>query len=299
MSDRVLIIDDSIPLHKLIRSQMKTEPLELHSAYDGASGICMAAALRPSLILLDFDMSDMDGLAVCRRLKADVRTATIPVIFITSDPEIKEKIAALNLGDANHISKPFQPEELSARVRAVLRAKHVFEKEAMIDGLTGLGNIHHLEAFLASEIAEASRLGQLVGCIACDIDGLRRINSKCGVPFGDEVIRSVGKILANSGRADDLVCHLGGGRFAVVLPRQGRGDAGRLAQRHCDVIQGTLLTLSGVEIGVRCSFGVADTFVAGESLLDRATAALHRAKLNGGCCVCIARPHRSAPKTAA
>jgi GGDEF domain-containing protein len=85
-----------------------------------------------------------------------------------------------------------------------------------------------------------------------------------------------------------------------VAPALGRAGAGRLAQRHCDVIQGALLTLKGVEVGVRCSFGVADTVIAGESLLlERATAALHRAKLNGGCCVCIARPLRSERKPAA
>jgi diguanylate cyclase (GGDEF)-like protein len=300
MTDRVLVIDDSVPLHKLIRSQLKNVPIELHSAYDGESGISMAASLRPSLILLDVDMSNMDGLTVCRRLKADVRAAAIPVIFLTADPEIKDKIAALELGTIDHITKPFQSEELSARVHAVLRAKHAFEQKAMIDGLTGLGNSRYLEVCLAGEIAQARHHGGAIACIVCEIDGLRRIKSKCGIPFGDETIRSVGNILSNCGRADNLVCHLGAGRFSVLVPSVDRGRAGRIAQLHCDVIQGTLATLLGVDVEVRCSFGVADTFVAGESLLlERATAALHRAQLNGGCCVCIARPHRSARKTAA
>lgn len=92
----------------------------MHSAYDGKSGISLAASLRPSLILLDVDSSGMDGLNVCRSLKADVQTAAIPVIFFTADPEIREKIAASDLGTIDHIAKPFRPEELSARVRDVL-----------------------------------------------------------------------------------------------------------------------------------------------------------------------------------
>ena len=293
MLERALIIDDSVPLHNLIKSQLEEEPLEFHSAYDGNTGVTMAASLRPSLVLLDVDMSDMDGFEVCRRLKANVATTTIPVIFLTADFQIKDKVAGLDLGAVDYITKPFKPEELSARVRASLRAKHALDSKAMVDGLTGLWNRKYLEEHLAMQMTQANRLGRPVAYIAGDLDGLRKINAKYGIPLGDEVIRSVGNILLSECRAEDAVCHFEGGRFAILVSIMGRAGAGRLADRLCRQIQEKLLVVHGNELGVTCSFGVADTFVAGEgSLLERANTALRRAKLNGGSCVSVARPLR-------
>ena len=300
MLERALIIDDSVPLHTLIKSQMEGEALEFHSAYDGNTGLAKAAALRPSLILLDVDMSDMDGFEVCRQLKANVATTAIPVIFLTADFEIKDKVAGLDLGAVDYITKPFKAEELSARVRATLRAKHSLDQKAMVDGLTGLWNRKYLDEHLAMQMTQATRSGRPVAYVAGDLDELRRINAKYGIPVGDEVIRAVGEILLRECRADDAVCHFEGGRFAILVSVMGRAGAGRLADRLCRQIQEKLLVLHGNELGVTCSFGVADSFVAGEgSLQERANMALRRAKLNGGSCVSIARPLRMARAAAA
>jgi len=235
----------------------------------------------------------MDGFEVCRRLKSNVATTAIPVIFLTADFEIKDKVAGLDLGAVDYITKPFKGEELSARVRASLRAKHSLEQKAMVDGLTGLWNRKYLEEHLAIQMTQASRSGRPVAYIAGDVDGLRRINAKYGVALGDEIIRSVGNILLGACRAEDAVCHLDGGGFAVLVSVMGRAGAGRLADRLCKEIQEKLLVVHGNEVGVTCSFGVADSLLADEgSLLERANTALHRAKLNGGSCVSIARPLR-------
>jgi len=291
MLQRALIIDDSVPLHKLIRIYLGESPLEIHSAYDGEAGLAMAVSLQPSMVLLDIDMPDMDGFEVCRRLKANIETTTIPVIFLTADFEVKDKVAGLDLGAVDYITKPFKPEELSARVRATLRAKHSLEQKAMIDGLTGLWNRKYLDEHMAAQMAQASQTGKPVACIACDVDGLRRINSKHGIPFGDEIIRSVGNILLSHCRAGDGVCHFEAGKFAILFSAaMGRSGAGHLAERLCQEIKEKLLTIRGIEVGVTCSFGVADSLVTGEmSLVDRAKSALRRAKLNGGNCVSIAR----------
>jgi diguanylate cyclase (GGDEF)-like protein len=294
MLERALIIDDSVPLHRLIRNQLGERHLEFHSAYDGREGLSMAASLRPSLILLDVDMSDMDGFEVCRLLKADAATMTIPIIFLTADFEIKDKVAGLDMGAVDYVTKPFRPEDLSARVRATLRAKHSLDQKAMVDGLTGLWNRQRFEEHLAIQITQASRSGRPVACIAGDLDGLKRINAKHGMPLGDQVIRAVGNILLAECRSEDAVSHLDGGRFAILVSGMGRAGAGRLADRLCKEIQEKLLVIHGNEVGVTCSFGVADTLVAGEgSLLERANMALHGAKLNGGSCVSVARPLRS------
>ena len=117
MAQRALIIDDSLPLQKLIRGQLHGEGLDLHSAHDGIAGLAMAVELRPSVILLDVDMPDMDGFEVCRRLKGNALTSTIPVIFLTADFDMGDKGKGLELGAVDYITKPFKPEELRARVR--------------------------------------------------------------------------------------------------------------------------------------------------------------------------------------
>ena len=163
----------------------------------------------------------------------------------------------------------------------------------MIDGLTGLWNRKYLDEHMAAQMAQAGRSGRPVSCIVVDVDALRRINAKQGIAFGDEILRTVGNILLGQCRSEDAVCHFHAGKFAILLSVMGRAGAGCLAERLCKEIQQKLLTVHGKEVGVTCSFGVADSLVAGDlSLLERANLALRRAKLNGGACVSIARPLR-------
>src|SRR5437773_396483 len=98
MLHRALIVDDSLPLHQLMKTHLDGEGLEFHSAYDGEAALTKAVDLRPSLILLDIDMPDMDGFEVCRRLKANTQTNSIPVIFLTADFNTNDKVKGLDLG---------------------------------------------------------------------------------------------------------------------------------------------------------------------------------------------------------
>lgn len=300
MLQRTLVVDDSVVFHKLIKTHLDSEKLEFHSAFDGVSGLTMAADIHPSLILLDVDMPDMDGFEVCRRLKANAATTTIPIIFLTADYDTKDKIKGLDLGAVDYVTKPFKPEELCARVRASLRTKQLLEQKAAIDGKTGLWNRKYLDDHLAAQMAMANRSGAPISCIALDVDGLREINRKHGMTFGDEVLRWLGGILLSQCRAVDAVCQCNGGKFAIIVPGMDRAHAGRLAERLCAEVQAHLLSRAGQSVGVTCSFGVADTFVAGDAaLVERAETMLIRAKQNGGGCVCVARPPRSGSRQAA
>jgi diguanylate cyclase (GGDEF)-like protein len=293
MLQRTMIVDDSIPLHKLIKTHLEGAGLEFYSAYDGPSALALAAEIRPRLILLDVDMPGMDGFEVCRRLKASVDTTTIPIIFLTADYNANDKVMGLDLGAVDYVTKPFKPEELCARVRASLRARQLLEQKAMIDGLTGLWNRKYLEDHTAAQLTLSSRSGWPLSCITLDVDSLRQINRKFGIPFGDEVLRSIGSILLGQCRSEDAVCRCEGGKFSIVIAAMSRAGAGHLAERLCSLIRTQLRTVGGKDVGVKCSFGVADSLVAGdESVLSRASAALVRAKQNGGNCVSIARPPR-------
>lgn len=121
MRHRVLLIDDSKAIHRLVQAWMKNDPIELLFAQDGTSGIARAIAEKPDLILLDIEMPGQNGLDTCRKLQADAATARIPVVFLTSHSTMDEKIRGLNVGAVDYVTKPFNPDELRARVRASLR----------------------------------------------------------------------------------------------------------------------------------------------------------------------------------
>ena len=293
MPQTILIVDDSPPLHELLKAHLSSNEVILESAFNGPSALVIAASVQPDLILLDIDMPDMDGFEVCRRLKANAETTTSTVIFLTADFDTGDKIKGLELGAADYVTKPFKPEELCARVRASLRARKLMDQKAMINGVTGLWNQRYLEDHVAAQLALSQESGQPVACVAVDIDCLRQINQKHGVSFGDEILRTIGNIFLSECRAEDAVCHRRGGEFTLIVSGLNRSGAGRLADRLCAQIQKQLLRHGGKDVGVTCSFGVADNLVSGDSsLIERAEAALIRAKQNGGRCVSIARPSR-------
>src|SRR3954453_23190464 len=178
MPQKVLVIDDSEDIRALVQARLMSEPIELHFAADGASGIARAAELAPDMILLDVDMPAPDGFEVCRRLKADARTMPIPVIFLTGHASADEKIKGLDLGAVDYITKPFDPAELRARVRAALRTKYLMDllaKRAMIAGLTGLWNRPCSEQRLASELSLPRRSDRPLACAMLDLDHFKRI----------------------------------------------------------------------------------------------------------------------------
>src|SRR6476661_6047348 len=107
MKKKLLIIDDSKSIHRLVQAWLKEDPIEIHSAYDGKTGLVTAAALQPDLILLDIDMPQQSGFDICRTLKQTPVTARIPVVFLTAQSAAEEKIMGLDLGAEDYITKPF------------------------------------------------------------------------------------------------------------------------------------------------------------------------------------------------
>jgi diguanylate cyclase (GGDEF)-like protein/PAS domain S-box-containing protein len=124
----LLIVDDSADVHALVGAWLADEPVDLHAAYDGASGVAMARRLRPDLILLDVEMPGaIDGFAACALLKADPDLRDVPVVFLSGASTTDEKLRGLDLGASDYVTKPFDPAELRARVRASLRTKQLLD----------------------------------------------------------------------------------------------------------------------------------------------------------------------------
>jgi diguanylate cyclase (GGDEF)-like protein len=283
---RVLVIDDSVLIHSLVRARLEDEPVEVHFADSAKAGLAMAAALDPDLILLDVDMPEMDGFEACRRLKADPGTSAIPVVFLSGASTAQQKVQGLDLGAVDYVTKPFDPAELRARVRAALRTKYLMDllaKRAMIDGLTGLWNRACFEQRLASEMSLARRSERPLACAMLDLDHFKQINDAHGHPFGDEVLRGVAQVLLDTCRTEDVPCRYGGEEFVLLLPNTAANGAIAMAERIRTAVADFPFTFRRSRVKVTCSIGVADNLHGGAdtSILDLADGALYRAKQDG------------------
>lgn len=119
-SGTILVVDDDIETLRVLTEILQQEGYRVRPANSGQVALASIAAQKPDLILLDMRMPDMDGLEVCRRLKAEESTRNIPVMFQSVATELAERLEGLRLGAVDYISKPFQREELLARVRTHL-----------------------------------------------------------------------------------------------------------------------------------------------------------------------------------
>jgi two-component system, OmpR family, alkaline phosphatase synthesis response regulator PhoP len=117
----ILAIDDEKDLIELICYNLEKEGLRVRGALDGETGLAMALQEAPDLVLVDLMLPGIDGLEVCRRLRADKRTAGIPLIMLTAKSGESDRVVGLELGADDYVTKPFSPRELAARVRALLR----------------------------------------------------------------------------------------------------------------------------------------------------------------------------------
>ncbi len=117
----VLTIDDEKDLIELVRYNLEKEGFRVRGALDGETGLAMALQEKPDVVLVDLMLPGIDGLEVCRRLRADSRTAAIPLIMLTAKSGESDRIVGLELGADDYVTKPFSSRELTARVRALLR----------------------------------------------------------------------------------------------------------------------------------------------------------------------------------
>lgn len=133
MKQKVLVVDDDREIARLLRGYLEKAGIEVLVAYDGTTAVQMLRAEKPNLLLLDLMLPDMDGYDITRLVRSDQRLATIPIIMLTARVGDTDKVVGLELGADDYVTKPFNPAEIVARVRAQLRAK-----QRLTSTLTGL-----------------------------------------------------------------------------------------------------------------------------------------------------------------
>ncbi|MEM7227485.1 MAG: diguanylate cyclase [Planctomycetota bacterium] len=290
---KVLVIEDSDFIHRLLKVRLRQEPLEIVSAHDGTSGMAMVHSANPDVILLDVQLPDISGFNVLAQLKADAELREIPVILISSNDDVETKVRGLDLGAIDFVPKPFNIAELKARLRSAIRIYSLIRllaQRAQIDGLTGLWNRTFFDDRLTQEIATARRHKRPLSLIMCDIDHFKRINDEYGHPFGDQALQTIGTLL-DDGRASDVACRYGGEEFAIILPDTDLNDAALVAERLRERF--ATMTWDGRDdLRITASFGVSQlnmTTSAANSivLIQAADDALYDAKNAGRNRVCL------------
>ncbi len=121
MAARVLVVEDEPDIRDLLSLHLAREGFEVRTAGTGSQGLKEVKSKHPDLIVLDLMLPELDGLEVCRRLRHDPDTASIPVIMLTAKGDEADRVVGLEIGADDYVTKPFSPKELVARVRAVLR----------------------------------------------------------------------------------------------------------------------------------------------------------------------------------
>lgn len=276
----VLIVDDQ-PANVHALARILGSDVSTRFALDGQQALARVASEPVDLILLDVMMQGLDGLGVCQRLKADPRTAGIPVIFVSGLTEGTDEERGFEVGAVDYIHKPFLPAIVRARVHTHLRLRAALaelERVARTDPLTGLANRRHFDQRFAAMAAEAEGDGTPLALLVLDVDHFKRINDAVGHSEGDSVLIEVARQLAATVGDAGLLARWGGEEFVCAV-RFEAAEALALAERiRLDVrarpIAGHAVTLSIGVAKAAAGHDVREAFV-------RADAALFKAKQAG------------------
>ncbi|MBV8634064.1 MAG: diguanylate cyclase [Burkholderiaceae bacterium] len=289
-SRRILVIDDSPEVAKLLYTLL-SDMAEISVASSGQRGIHLAATLQPTLILLDFQLPDMDGLAVCGFLKKDALLEPIPVMMLTAKCDVETEVAALEAGAVDYLTKPLQAQVVRARVKAQLSLRQQtlqLQELANVDGLTGLYNRRYFDAALKAEFARVSRYGGELTLAMIDIDDFKNYNDQMGHVQGDICLRRVGQALAGAmRRPGEVLTRYGGEEFVLIAPGTGAEDALALSEWMRErVLQLALPHPSSstgqyVTVSIGLSTWQAGKCLDGLALLALADSALYVAKRHG------------------
>ena len=138
---KVLVVDDNPDNVELLTKRLKALGYRTAEAYDGEQALVKVAEEDPDLVILDVMMPKLDGFEVCRRLKTDEKTRVVPIIMLTAKREVPDKIKGLDTGADDYVTKPFNPQELMARVRSLLSLRTYQEKRVTEEKLGALGQM--------------------------------------------------------------------------------------------------------------------------------------------------------------
>jgi len=214
MKDRILVVDDDPDILQFVEMNLDMEGFDTQTAESGRIALEVARERPPDLILLDVMMPELDGLTVLRRLRSSPATASIPVVLLTAKALAEDRVRGLDLGADDYITKPFDIEELLARVKAVLRRAQQMRD---LSPLTGLPGNFRISRELETRVSNGTEFA----IVHADLDNFKSFNDHYGFMRGDSVIKYTARVLVDSteasGDPEVFVGHVGGDDFVAVI----------------------------------------------------------------------------------
>ncbi len=297
MSHSVLIIDDSDTVRERIIKTLESFSLfsRYYEAEDGLEGFKKLLSSPVDIILCDLEMPRIDGFKFLGMMKSRPELQDVPVIMLTGRDDRELKIKGLEQGASDYVTKPFDAEELVARVKVHLKIKTLQDdlkrtNELLLelsntDHLTGLFNRRYLMESLGKEIQRSQRKGGNISLIILDIDHFKQVNDRYGHLQGDVVLQKVAVQLQKELRNYDIAARYGGEEFVAVLPDATLEEAVFVANRVRSAVQATRFSGELSELSLTVSLGVAmydkKHGETEDSFIKQADDALYRAKANG------------------
>jgi PleD family two-component response regulator len=219
-TSRILVVEDDPDIGNMLRTYFESQGFEISVATHGQEALSLTRHFLPQLIVLDIILPDMDGYEICRQLRSSSRTGHIPILFLTQRDERRDRIAGLELGADDYITKPFDIEELGLRVQNALARS---ERESLTDPLTGLPASRQIKARLAEILPRKG--WSMLNCRLMDFDAYRTVY---GDTSGDDFLRFAADLILLAidelGAPDDFIGYSGGDSF-VVLTEETRAAA--------------------------------------------------------------------------
>jgi len=296
MRRRVLAAEDNPVFQTMLRNMLSRWGYEAVMARDGSEAWeILRAPDAPRLAILDWMMPGMDGVEVCRRVRAAAPEPYVYIVLLTARTQSEDLVEGMEAGADDYLTKPFAAQELRVRLRAgtrildlqeeLLCTREALRLQATHDSLTGLLNRAAIMAALHGELARAGREDQPLSVLMADLDRFKQVNDTYGHMVGDAVLAEAGRRMQAAVRCYDSVGRYGGEEFLFVLPGCEMGAARAQAERVRGSIAETPFSGSSPGLPVACSIGVASRRHPGatdlEPLVREADMALYRAKRLG------------------
>jgi two-component system, cell cycle response regulator len=296
--DSVLIAEDDPVFRHVLQSCLRRwnyRVVETDNGMDAWKALQMADS--PQMAILDWMMPGLDGVEVCRKIRSLKQSPYKYVLLLTAKDDKHDVVAGLEAGADDYLTKPFNVDELRARVRAgkrilelqqaLLFTRDALQFEAAHDRLTNLWNRGAIMDLLQKEVQRRKRSKEPLGVIMADLDHFKCINDTHGHLVGDAVLQEAARRLAAGVRGYDSVGRYGGEEFLIVLPGCNASDLVASAQRLCHSIADQPIDTGVGHLSVTLSLGLVSPESIGPELPDReallraADTALYAAKALG------------------
>ncbi len=293
MAADIILVEDDESVSRLLTRQLQRAGYGVRAAGTIAAARELVRNHTWDLALLDRRLPDGDGLELCRELRAQCPHAYL--LVLTGESSDEAKLEGFAHGADDYVTKPFQAEELIARIRAGVRivglqkalldSNRRLEELSLTDGLTALRNRRAFDERLTDAFEHARRYSRPLSLVLTDVDLFKNINDTHGHATGDAVLRGVAKAIASASRQADFVARIGGEEFGILLPETPLFEAMQFCEKIRATVACTPVVHEGVAHRVTVSLGIANYphshVHTPAELYESADQALYRAKANG------------------